>query len=255
MIRNLIIIALASFVLTVACFAGVAALGGRDLMKNGWTIPATIFENLGEDGETVSISVGGRDESGPDTTRELAWTGGAELRVDIPADVAFTQGDAAKVTVTGPRSLVERVVMVDGALRFRDDEQGRGHIRFDRERLRVTIVAPGVKRFVVNGSPAVSIEGYDQPDLAIEINGSGNVTAGGKTETLALTISGSGEADLAGLTARDASVSLAGSGDAELSASGAVQVGIAGSGDVTLTTKPASLSSNIDGSGDLHLPD
>jgi hypothetical protein len=31
-------------------------------------------------------------------------------------------------------------------------------------------------------------------------------------------------------------------------------VSIAGSGDVTLTAKPASLTSNIDGSGDLHLP-
>ena len=47
----------------------------------------------------------------------------------------------------------------------------------------------------------------------------------------------------------------AGSGDAELSPTGAAQVDIAGSGDVTLTTKPASLGSNIDGSGDLHLPD
>lgn len=254
MIRNLIIIAVASFILTVACLAGVAALGGRDLARNGWTIPATIFENLGEDGETVSISVGGRDESGPDTTRELAWSGGDELRVDIPADVAFTQGDTARVTVTGPQSLVERVVVVDGSLRFADDGQGRSHIRFNRERLRITIVAPAVKRFVVNGSPSVTVAGFDQPDMAIEINGSGSLTARGKTRSLALTISGSGDADLGALETQDARVSLAGSGDAELSPRGAAQVTIAGSGDVTLLTRPASLSSNIDGSGDLHLP-
>ncbi|MDP1739045.1 MAG: DUF2807 domain-containing protein [Caulobacter sp.] len=251
MIRNLIVIAVASFILTVACLAGVAALGGRDLMKNGWTIPASVFDD-GDD--NVSISIGGKDVSGPETSRDLAWTGGDALRVDIPADVAFTQGDAASVTVTGPQSLVERVVVVDGSLRFADDGQGGAHTRFNRERLRVTIVAPGVKRFIVNGSPSVTIEGYDQPDMAIEINGSGSLTASGKTQSLALTISGSGDADLGGLETQDASVSLAGSGDAELSPKGAAQVAIAGSGDVTLLTKPASLSSNIDGSGDLHLP-
>ena len=254
MIRNLIIIAVASFVLTVACFAAVAAVGGRDLIENGWSIPASVFSDEGE--ENVSISIAGRSDAGPQVTRDIPWSGGPLLQIDVPADVTYAQGAVAKVTVTGPQSLADRIIVDDGRLRFKDLDGGQGdRVRFNRERLRITVVAPDVKRFVLNGSPDLTLTGYDQPDLTIEVNGSGDVNGGGKTQGLTLTIAGSGEASLAELATQDASISIAGSGSAEVSAKGAVQVSIAGSGDVTLTTKPASLSSNIEGSGDLHLPE
>lgn len=262
MIRNLIVIAVASFVLAVACFAGVAAIGGRDLIEHGWSIPANF--HVEEDGDNVHISMGSDENLGPDTTRDVAWTGGSSLEINLPAEVSYSQGPVAKLTVTGPRSLVERVTIVDGALRFdspssdsRVSVGAGGGVRIDtvRHRLSITIVAPAVKRFVLNGSPSLSLAGYDQPELAVEINGSGQVSGAGKTQALTLAIAGSGDADLAGLSANNAGISITGSGDAEVSAKGAVQVAIAGSGDVTLTTKPASLSSSIDGSGDLHLPD
>lgn len=255
MIRVLIIIAVASFVLAVACFSGAVATGGRELLEHGWSISPAYLENIDDDGD-VHISVGPSRSAGPEVTRDLAWAGGPLLQVDVPAEVSFVQGPAPKVTVTGPQALVERLVVDGGRLRFRDGDAGDGvRVRFIRDRLRIAVTAPAVTRFVLNGSPSLTLAGYDQPELTIEINGSGDVTGSGKTQALTVAIAGSGEADLAGLQAHNAGVSLAGSGDAELSARGAVVVDIAGSGDVTLTTKPASLSSNIDGSGDLHLPD
>ncbi|MFZ4605426.1 MAG: GIN domain-containing protein [Caulobacter sp.] len=261
MIRNLIVIAVASFVLTIICAAGVVALGGRDLVQHGWTFPANIRVSEGDRGEDVHITVGGQDELGPQTTRDIPWAGGPSLSINLPAEVSYSQGPVAKVTVTGPRALVDRVAIVDGGLRFtpeggesRVTVNGHGfNIDTVREGLKITVVAPAVTKFVLNGSPSLSLTGYDQPELVLEINGSGDVSGTGKTQTLALSIAGSGEAGLAGLQARDASVSVTGSGNAEVLASGAVQVSIAGSGDVTLTAKPASLTSNIDGSGDLHL--
>lgn len=261
MIRNLIVIAAASFVLTLVCAVGVVALGGRELMEHGWSIPGDI--HVSDSGDDVHISVGGREVPGPDTTRDLAWAGGSSLQINLPAEVAYIQGPVAKVTVTGPKALVDRVTLVDGALRLESaGGEARvlvgGHgVNIDavRRGLKVTVVAPAVTRFVLNGSPSLSLAAYDQPELTVEINGSGEVTGTGKTQALSLSIAGSGDAALAGLKAQNATVSVSGSGDAELSATGAVQVAIAGSGDVTLTVKPASLSSNIDGSGDLHLPD
>ena len=253
MIRNLIVIAVASFVLTVACLAGVAALGGRDLMENGWSIPASVFDD--EDNVSISISPG-RRHNGPDVTRELGWPGGTLLEIDLPADVTYAQGADARVTASGPQNLVDRIVVDGGRLRFRDDDNGGApHLRFNRERIHITVAAPGVKTFVLNGSPDLTLAAYDQPDLAIEINGSGEVTGTGKTQALSLAIAGSGDAALAQMTTQDAAISIAGSGNAEVAAKGAVQVDIAGSGDVVLTEKPASLSSNIDGSGDLRLPE
>lgn len=254
MIRNLIVIAVASFVLTVVCFAGVAAVGGRDLIEHGWSIPASVFDD--EDNVHISVGPGRGHDSGPDVTRELVWSGGTLLQVDVPASVTYTQGPVARVTVTGPQALVDRIVVDGGRLRFKDEDNGEGpHIRFNRERIEITVVAPDVKKFVLNGSPDLKFAAYDQPDLSIEINGSGEVEGAGKTQALSLSIAGSGDAGLGALAAQDASISIAGSGNAEVAAKGAVQVDIAGSGDVVLTTKPASLSSNIDGSGDLHLPE
>jgi hypothetical protein len=40
MIRNLTIVAVASFVLAVGCFTGAFALGGRDILQHGWNFPA-----------------------------------------------------------------------------------------------------------------------------------------------------------------------------------------------------------------------
>ena len=255
MIRTLIIIAVASFVLAVVCFSGAAATGGRQLFQEGWAFSPAFLQQFDENGD-VSVQIGRDSRHGPDVTQTLAWAGGPELQIDVPAEVSYTQGAVASVTLTGPKALVDRVILEDGRLRFRDSETKGGlHLRYMRDGLRVTIVAPAVKHFVVNGSGDLTIADYDQPDLAIEVNGSGEVEVAGVTQSLSLAIAGSGEARLADLKARDASVSVAGSGEAEVSASGAAQVAIAGSGDVTLTTKPASLSSNIDGSGDLHLPE
>ena len=260
MIRNLIVIAIASFVLTVVCAAGVVALGGRDLMEHGWSIPGDI--HVSDNGDDVHISVGGREDLGPDTTRDIAWAGGSSLKINLPAEVSYTQGPETKVTVTGPKALVDRVTIVDGSLRFEPDGGdaritvgGRGvNIDTVRQGLKITVVAPAVTRFTLNGSPSLSLSGYDQPELSVEINGSGEVSGSGKTQALKLAIAGSGDASLADLQAQNADVAVTGSGNAELQARGAVQVAIAGSGDVTLTVKPASLSSNIAGSGDLHLP-
>ncbi len=260
MIRNLIVIAVASFVLTVVCAAGVVALGGRDLLEHGWSIPGNI--HVSDNGDDVHISVGGREDLGPETTRDLAWAGGPGLTINLPAEVTYVQGPTAKITVNGPKALVDRVAIVDGSLRF-EPNGGESRVTVDghgvnidtvRDGLRITVVAPAVTKFVLNGSPSLTLSAYDQPALAVEINGSGEVSGTGKTQALTLTIAGSGDASLADLQAQNADVSLSGSGDAELQARGAVQVAIAGSGDVTLTVKPASLSSNIAGSGDLHLP-
>src|SRR3989338_6950334 len=151
MIRNLIVIAVASFVLTVACLPGVAALGGRDLVENGWCFAGAYFDGRGDVTTPIRPC---RRHNGPDVTRELGWPGGTLLEIDLPADVTYTQGPVAKVTVSGPQNLVDRILVDGGRLRFRDDDNGGApHLRFNRERIHITVAAPGVKTFVLNGSP------------------------------------------------------------------------------------------------------
>jgi hypothetical protein len=264
MIRNLTIVAVATFVLCVGCFAGAFALGGRDIVQHGWSFPADWNIDVSDDNDHVRIGPGSTHvESGETSTRQIAWSGSDALQVDVPAEVIFTQaaaGAGASVKVTGPKRLVDRVILENGRLALRDDDgdgsitiHGRGfHVSHDSDQLSVEIVAPGVRSFALNGSGDLYVKAYDQPDLVLEVNGSGNVDAQGKANKVELRVSGSGEADLRGLDTGDAKIALAGSGEAHVAPHGATQVDVAGSGDVYLTSKPSVLSSNVAGSGEVH---
>jgi hypothetical protein len=159
MIRNLTIVAVASFVLCVGCFAGAFALGGRDIIKHGWSFPADWNIEVSDDNDHVRIGPGstGRGDDGETTTRQVAWSGSDALQIDVPAEVIFTQaaaGAGASVKVTGPKRLVDRVTLENGRIALRDGDgagsvsilNGHGfHISRDSDQLSVEIVAPGVR--------------------------------------------------------------------------------------------------------------
>lgn len=259
MIRTLLIIAAAGLVLATASFGGAFAIGGRELAANGWEW--TLHD---PDGDTVTFERRDGTER-PIVTRELAWTGGDTLTVDLAARVDYVQGDTPGVVVTGPADLVERVRLIDGRLSLADADgsthervyfgrnaNGRG-IWVDSDDLKIVVTAPNVKDFNLEGSAYLNLRDYDQDTLTLDISGSGEVTASGKARTMELDISGSGEADLHNLTLTDANVAIAGSGDATLTPTGQVDVSISGSGDVELLTRPAQLNQDISGSGDVEV--
>ena len=259
MIRTLLIIAAAGLVLATASLGGAFALGGRDMARHGWE---WTFED--RDGDTVSFE---RDDGtrGPDTTRTLDWTGGQTLTVDLSADVEYVQGETPGVTVTGPARLVEKVRLVDGRLTWADtdgpnhetvvfgrNEHGRG-IWVHSEEVKIVVTAPAINTFNVEGSASVQLRDYDQDTLSVDISGSGEVSATGRTRALEVDISGSGDADLGSLTTTAVNVAIAGSGDAVVAPTGTADLSISGSGDAVLTTRPATVNQNISGSGEVDM--
>lgn len=247
MIRTLLIITGASLVLCAAAAAGAAAIGGRDLAAHGWTWS---FDD--DDGKPHKVHFE-RGEGGPTVTRTLAWTGTDRLGIEISGDVNYVQGPTASVVVTGPQALVDRLKVIDGRITY-DENENVDRVVFGwniNNGLKITVTAPSVKTFDVDGSADLVVSGYDQPTLALNVSGSGEATVSGKTQAVAIDISGSGEADLSDLTTTDATIDIAGSGEARVGPTGAARIDIAGSGDVTLTRRPASLSQNISGSGDV----
>lgn len=246
MIRTLMIITGASLVLCVASLGGAAALGGNDLARHGW---AWTFRDVGDGHEeTVRFQ---RAENGPRTTRTLAWTGD-RLDIDVNAEVTYVQGDAASVEIVGPRDRVEALRLNAGRLTYDDDDVEVVVFGWNSsDRLQITVTAPSVRTFNLSSSGDLVIRDYDQPSLAVSIDGSGEVYAAGRTEAVDLDISGSGEADLSGLETRDADVDISGSGEAMVGPTGAARISISGSGDVELTRRPATLNQSISGSGDI----
>jgi hypothetical protein len=236
MIRTLSIVAVSGLVLAAACFAGAFALGARDFGVHGWG-PIWRFDRSDHYSHLWN---------GPETTRQIPWSGDHTLEFAQGGEIHFTQGAERKMVVTGPADLVKRLSMQGGRLFLAEgpfSPWGGG--------LKIEVTAPDVDTFKVLGSSNLAIAGYDQDKLEVEIDGDGDVTTTGKAREVDLTIRGAGDVDAGRLAADQAHVRILGSGDATIAPSSAADIDIAGSGDVTLKTNPPRLETNIMGSGDV----
>ncbi|HEY1427520.1 MAG TPA: DUF2807 domain-containing protein, partial [Caulobacteraceae bacterium] len=117
------------------------------------------------------------------------------------------------------------------------------------EPLKVTMTAPAVKSFAINGSGSLAINGFDQDELDLDVSGSGNVTAKGKARALKLDISGNGDVDAGGVAADSASAEISGSGKASIAPASVADLHISGDGEIDLMSHPAHLTSDVSGSG------
>lgn len=244
MIRPLLMIAAGGFVLCVASLSAAIAVGGQDFMaRTAWGAAP-----WGGDWDWDDEGHGRRDgggSGGPTETRELAWSGRDTVEVDVRADVTYTQAPGpAKLTVTGPRDLIERLAVDDERIYFRG--------RPSYARVQITMTAPNVTGFQLNGNDRLTIENYDQDRLDLDLEGSSDVTAKGRTRELDLEIAGSGQARLGELVLEDADVDIAGSGEATIAPKGRARIDVAGSGEVTLLTNPRSLQTDVAGSGTIR---
>jgi hypothetical protein len=114
---------------------------------------------------------------------------------------------------------------------------------------RVWLTVPDLREVRVLGSGDVRLVGVANAGLSLNIEGSGDVEAVGRTGMLDATIEGSGDFKLRGLYARNARVRIMGSGDATVAVSGALDANVSGSGDVRYIGHPSWISVRKDGSG------
>ena len=235
MIRSLAIIAAAGFVLSLACFsAAIAVAGPEALMQGAWTWGGHSRNLTWERSDRLD---------GASVTRELAWTGGESLVIEVPADVTYTQAPGpAKLTVTGLNGAVNDLVVEDGRIRRTSDRDWRG-------RVSITMTAPDVKTFGVSGSGRLMIDDYDQDRLSVDVNGSGDVSVEGRARDVVVDIAGSGRADLGEVSASSARVEISGSGSAVVAPKDRAQLQVSGSGEIDLKSTPAQVESEVSGSG------
>uniref|UniRef100_UPI00286E71AE GIN domain-containing protein n=1 Tax=Phenylobacterium sp. TaxID=1871053 RepID=UPI00286E71AE len=186
MVRVLIMITVAGFILSVGALAAAFAIGGPDaIARGGWHLAdghAWRGKHLGWDDDDRGPGEFG--DPGPETTRTLAWTGANRLDIDLSADVRYIQSTGpASVVVTGPQKLVERVVVEGDSVRY---EHGfhRRHSR--NQTLSIIVRAPAISSFDLSGRNTLAIEGYRQPSLRLDVSGRSEVTAMGQTDSVDL---------------------------------------------------------------------
>ncbi len=233
MTRALVIIATVGFVVAVVCFAAAGLVGvpwgqGGHIWSRGspwmpWGQPWT---------------------PGPTIVRDYPWAGGDTLRVDAPASVAYTQGPTSKLTITGPKGLLDRLTVENGRIGI------DGWIN-NAPAVKIVMTAPNVTDFEVSGTQSLSIANYKQDQLIIGVSGAGDVIARGEAHHTTLRISGTGNADLGGLTGDDSKVRISGEGRATIAPKLSADINISGMGEVTLLTHPATVNQRISGVGSI----
>ena len=254
MIRVLLLIAVAGFFVGVAALGGAAALGGPELAKHNWNWwvdwddhPHGRFER-GRDWQPERPAEPQREESS-EAVRELAWDGSTRALFDLPASIEFVQAAGpGKVTITGPKALVDQVRLSGGRLSL--DKSPPEYVR-----LRVVMSAPSFTEFEIGGDDRLEIRDYKQDRLAISASGSAEVLASGTARDLSLDLSGSGEADLADLASETAKAEVSGAAEAVIAPREAADLDISGSASVRLMTRPKRLQTDVTGAGSIIFED
>jgi hypothetical protein len=186
-------------------------------------------------------------DDGPQTTQTRDLAAFSRLENEDSVDVRLAVGEPQHVRVRAGEKVIDdlRTEVRDGTLHIAFDHDG-----FGGDDVVVEASAPALTAVEASGSGDIDVEGIDADAFQLRSDGSADIALAGTAGRLGVFLDGSGEADLAGLAAREARVVVDGSGDAEVRADDRLEVGVDGSGDVRYHGDPA-LTQRVDGSGEL----
>lgn len=190
-------------------------------------------------------------------TRTVAAFKAVEFRGIGEVDV--TAGQEQSLTLIGSKKALEQIVteVEDGTLKIKWESNRERHSwlwRFvmpddhDSDKVTVKITAPEVTKVGVSGAAEVNARNIAGERVEFSVSGAAKIRASGKADKLTVSISGAGDADLDRLEVKDAIVSIAGVGKAQVNSTDTLNATIAGAGEIRYEGEPHVVSS-ISGAG------
>lgn len=189
-------------------------------------------------------------ETGEVINRELDWTPGAAMTINIPAEVHWRPALQPRAVIRGNPWQIEHIRL--------GSEQLHGRFKwrfFQNNHIRLELEGPTIEKWRVIGSGALYLHEVSQPALRLEVTGSGHIRAAGKVEDAYVGISGSGDVDIGMLTQTNTTVDIEGTGDATIAPIKEATLLIAGRGDIRLLTNPSHMKTRRTGGGDIRMAD
>jgi putative autotransporter adhesin-like protein len=113
----------------------------------------------------------------------------------------------------------------------------------------VDVTVPSLDALTLSGSGIVDAAGISSPSLAVKLPGSGVVHARGTASSLDIDLGGSGDAQLQDLVARDVHAVVGGSGRILVNATTSLDATVSGSGAIVYVGSPARVTKSVTGSG------
>lgn len=192
-------------------------------------------------------------------TRTVAAFTGVEFNGVGEVDV--TAGQDQSVTLIANRKTLEQIVteVEDGTLKIKWESNRDRHgwlWRFvmpeeERDKVTVKITAPRVTKVGVSGAAEVNARNIEGERVEFSVSGAAKIRANGKADRLTVSISGAGDADLDHLEVKDAIVSIAGVGKAQVYPRDTLNATIAGAGEIRYEGEPH-VTSSISGAGSVR---
>lgn len=169
----------------------------------------------------------------------------SNLGIDLKVEVGKTQS----VTITFDDNLIDFIrTDSDGKTLIIETEESFS----TRYNVQVVISVPQLELINSEGSGTIDVANLDSKKFRAIISGSGDLVATGKVDLLEIEINGSGDVHTEEVVAREVTVSINGSGTAEVSAVEVLDAEINGSGDVLYVGKPDNVYSSVNGSGKIR---
>ena len=175
-------------------------------------------------------------------TREIPWDGSTSLSVGVQSVVRYVQapGDG-KLVARGPHRSVSTLVLDDGDI--------HDQLMHTGSTLEITVTAPSISHFHLNGQSRLSIEGYDQGSLFVSTEGKATVDAVGRVEHVAVEMKGSGTVNLARLTTANATANIGGMTTLVVAPSAEANLNVRNCASVVLMSRPKELKTSLIDSG------
>jgi hypothetical protein len=165
-------------------------------------------------------------------------------------DVLIHVGGEQSVVVHADDNLLDRVTTrVGGGKLVIGNESGGGTVVTTETPMRTEVTVPTLGEVTLSGSGLIGAAGVEGESFTVTISGSGVVNAIGRTDTLVVTLGGSGDAQLQDLAAREVRARMSGSGRILVHAAEKIEASVSGTGSIVYTGDPEHASSKVTGVG------
>jgi hypothetical protein len=183
-------------------------------------------------------------DPGPPRTEDRTVPAVRSVELATPGTLVVTTGEPALRITAGAdvigdlTSQVQDGVLVLDSARSIDEF---GDVRYE-------LALPGLRELEVGGSGDVRVTGLAVDEFTVTSSGSGTITTSGSADKQSVRLEGSGRYDGTAFPTREAEVTVAGSGQADVQVTGTLDAVVEGSGTIT-HAGGATVASRIDGSG------
>jgi hypothetical protein len=171
------------------------------------------------------------------------------LELDGSAQVVVRRGPSRRLVITGGSHRIDDVITrVQAGRLLIEPRDSVATVHIPDRPVTVIVSTPSLTGAAVHGSGTITADDLVGGDLETEVDGSGTIRASGRVDELAGSLDGSGALALGDLTARSATVDLAGSGDVHVAPRRTLTATVKGSGRVSYAGHPH-VTRSVSGSG------